>query len=258
MPSPFPGMNPYLEHPDIWPDFHLLCIAAIRNAIARLVSPNYIVRAEKSIYMKDDENVILALGRPDVSVATKSNLPPQSSGALAVAEAPAQYRIPKLQKRKSAFIEIRTGQGERVVTVIELLSPSNKTGRDGYAKKRRQALAGAANFVELDLLRGGPRMPIAHLQPCAYYALVSRPSDRPTVDVWAVGLRQPLPAIPIPLDPGVPEPILDLQTIVNRVYDDAVYDSSIYESEPVPALSPEDGEWAKGLVASMMPVAGNA
>jgi hypothetical protein len=145
------------------------------------------------------------------------------------------------------FLEIRDRTDRQVVAVVELLSPANKYAgpdRDQYWAKAQRVLMTPTHFVEIDLLRGGPRMPWAEMPPCDYYAFVSRYESRPRVDFWPVRLRDSLPPIPVPLRPGDPEPMLDLQTLVHRVYDSAGYELFIYDGDPEPRLSPEDAAWA--------------
>jgi hypothetical protein len=160
-----------------------------------------------------------------------------------------------LRRRKSGYLEIHDLRSREIVTVIELLSPSNKYAgddRESYLTKRRQLLAGQVNYVELDFLRGGPRLPLVDLPPCDYYAVVSRPADRPEADIWPVTLREPLPTIPIPLRPREPDATVDLQAVLHAVYDSAGYAPRIYEWEPEPKLSPEDAAWAQGILATAM------
>jgi hypothetical protein len=139
-----------------------------------------------------------------------------------------------------------------LVTVIELLSPTNKYSspdREQYLGKRGRLLASSTHLVEIDLLRGGPRMPFAAPPPqCTYYVLVSRMEKRPQADFWPVHLRDPLPIIPIPLREGDTDAQLDLQAALHHVYDAARYENYIYDSTPQPPLSSEDQAWAKALL----------
>jgi hypothetical protein len=142
-----------------------------------------------------------------------------------------------------------------VVTTIELLSPSNKApgpDRNAYRAKVRRVLASRANLVEIDLLRGGPRMPWGNLPACDYYAVVSRAETRPDADVWPVHLREPLPRVPVPFRPVEPGATIDLQALLHRAYDSAGYGYYIYHGEPEPPLAPADAAW----VAQFLPAAG--
>ena len=137
------------------------------------------------------------------------------------------------------------------MTVVEVLSPSNKApgpDREQYLAKRGQTLASPAHFVEIDLLRGERPMPMIDAPPCAYCILVSRAEERPTAGVWPLGLREPLPQIPIPLRAGEADISLDLQKLLHRVYDAAGYEKYIYEESPDPPLAQPDAAWAEQLL----------
>ena len=181
MPSPFPGMNPWLEQDALWHDFHQRILTAMSDAIADEVSPRYYVALEEHVYIHEPpEPVARFLGRPDLAiVATRE---PRSGASTAVLEAPVYTVLPEpMDVVRESFIEIRDTENEYLVTVLELLSPFNKQvgyERDAYIAKRRQYLHCDVNFIEIDLLRGGPRMPIEELSPCDYYVLVKRASER--------------------------------------------------------------------------------
>jgi hypothetical protein len=142
---------------------------------------------------------------------------------------------------------------KKVVTVIELLSPSNKYAgddRESYLAKRRELFATVVNLVELDFLRGGPRMPLKNLPTCDYYVMVSRPDDRPEADICALTLRDKLPTLPIPLRDGESELLVDLQAVLNHTYDGGRYGKRIYRFAPEPKLAPTDAEWAAAILAA--------
>jgi hypothetical protein len=138
-----------------------------------------------------------------------------------------------------------------VVTIVEVLSPTNKRpggdGRDAYLQKREEVLLSPAHLVELDLLRGGERLPaLKPLPPGDYYAFVSRQRDRPMAAVYAWSLRSPLPAIPVPLAGDDRDVIPDLQSVFTDVYDRAGYDYTLdYERAVEPTLSEDDATWAR-------------
>lgn len=212
MPSPFPGMNPYLEQDSIRRDFHKSLIVGIREELARQVAPNYFVRIDETRYPR----------RPPL---------------------PESERIP--------FLEVMTVGESKLVTVIEMLRPSNKLlgpDRELFVKRRSMVLGSSAHYIEFDLLRGEPRMPLGASPPHDYSILLSRFERRPKIEFWANQLRDPLPTIPVPLLPGVAEATLDVKGVLDRVYDGAHYGSYIYRGQPEPALSPADAEWAKQFV----------
>ncbi len=257
MPSPFPGMNPYLENAAVWTDFHYRFIAAAADALADPLAPSYYVKIGEHLYFHEvpDE------GRERIGHADLSVHPTDFDGgrgaATAVLTEPVTVEVADdVDITRVAFLEIFDRAGHEVVAVLELLSPSNKYAgpdREQHLGKRRQVLGSRAHLVEIDLLRGGPRLPWAGMPACAYSVAVSRSHQRPSADFWPIRLRDPLPVIPIPLREGVPEPILDLQAILHRVYDRAGYRLYIYESEPEPRLSAADTAWADGILAATAP-----
>ncbi len=145
------------------------------------------------------------------------------------------------------FLEIRDRQGRELVSVLEMLSPSNKRGddRQQYLTKREGLLGGAAHLTELDLLRGGRPMPSANRPACHYSALISQAQDRPRAGFWSIGLRERLPEIPIPLRHPDGDARIDLQEILHRVYDAYGYEDFIYDTPAEPPLSPDDADRAQ-------------
>lgn len=254
MPSPFPGMNPYIERAEVWEDFHTHFMSFAVEILVPQVRPRYFVKIAENVYIHErsaDER--RPLGKPDLSVtpAAGPRPSPVASAAGPGSAAPAAVLIPEgIEETRVPFLEIRDRTDRQVITVVELLSPANKYAgpdRDQYRAKARRVLATPTHFVEIDLLRGGPRMPWGDMPACDYYAAVSRAVDRPRADFWPVRLRDPLPRIPVPLRPGEPEPTLDLQALLHRVYDSAGYELFIYDGDPEPRLPPDDAAWAAAL-----------
>lgn len=254
MPSPFPGMNPYLEQDDAWHDFHQQFIPLVGQMIVPQVRPSYIVKVEEHVFIHERSAAEREfLGRPDVSI-TRGDVPLPSRPGSQVLEAPVHGRIPvAIDVERLSFVEIRDRRDRQLVTVLELLSPSNKrhgADREQYVAKRRQLLASSAHFVEIDLLRGGPRMPIEDLPDCDYCIMVSRVEKRPEVGIWPVRLRERLPIIPIPLRTPDADARLDLQEALHRLYDAAGYEDYIYTGAPQPPLHPDDAAWARQFLPS--------
>jgi hypothetical protein len=136
--------------------------------------------------------------------------------------------------------------------VIEILSPSNKqpgSDREQYLGKRRQIFHSEVHFVEIDLLRGGPRMPVRDLPECDYCVLVSRSEERPDLGLWPIHLRNPLPEVLIPLSNPGESVQLDLQAAIQSAFNAAGYAGYIYEGTPDPPLSDEDAAWANDVLA---------
>lgn len=223
MPSPFPGMNPYLEQEDAWHDFHERFSPACSDVLLPQISPKYIITFGKRVFIHD--------------VPESERLP---GGPL-------------VDRERQSFVQILDRETRRVVTVIELLSPSNKyagADRDQHVAKRQQLFHSRVHLVEIDLLRGGPRLPVEGLPPCDYYVMVSRTEDRPRGALWPIALRDRLPVVPIPLAEEAPPAQLDLQPLLDRIYDAAGYRDYIYQGAPQPALSTEDAEWARQVLVS--------
>jgi hypothetical protein len=241
-------MNPYLEQEDAWHDFHESFMPLAREILSAQVLPRYFVKIDEHLFIHEpEEESRRFLGRGDVTVAPASTAGGPSS-ATGVLEAPVHVWLPAPDVERLSYLEIRDRHNRQLITVLELLSPSNKRpgrDRDQYIDKRDQLLVGSANLVEIDLLRGGPRMPMNDLPECDYYALVSRAEERPRAGIWPLRLRDRLPTIPVPLRQGEPDARLDLQAVLHRIYDAAGYAVYIYAGEPEPPLTPEDAAWAQ-------------
>lgn len=251
MPSPFPGMNPYLERAAVWPDFHAGYIQKLRAQIAPQVPARYFVRVQEHLYFHElPEPSARLVGYADVGVSDRQPGGGASTGAAVIAAPATVELVVQVEERRTHAVEVIDRDGGRVVTVIEVLSPANKYAgpdRDQYVAKRLELLRAGVNYIEIDLLRGGPRV-IPHPPPCDYYAMVARTPELPRAGVWPVRLRERLPAVPVPLRPGDPEPILDLQEALHSQYDEGLYARFIYLGDPEPQLSPEDAAWAAGFV----------
>jgi hypothetical protein len=245
MPSPFPGMNPFLEQDDTWEDFHASFISRAQEVLNQSAGVQYSVRVRVQRYRHE---------------LTANVTHPIERGAAE----PVRLSLPAVDVERHSSLEIIDRRARRVVTVLELLSPSNKArgaDRNDYLGKRSQVLARQVHLVEIDLCRGGERPRPPDLPPCDYYALVSRSEDRPDLDMWPISLRDPLPTIPVPLSPlslrdplpTIPVPLsppdpdvhLDLQALLHRVYDAADYGKYIYGETPQPPLTPADDAWAQ-------------
>lgn len=251
MPSPFPGMNPYLEQEDVWHDFHERFCPACADWLMPQIRPKYVARIDESVYLHElPAGERRPIGRPDVTIAhARRN---ELATGVAVVEAPAVGWLPvAVDEERLSYLEIRDRATRRVVTAIELLSPSNKaTGpnREQYLLKRRRLLLSDAHLVEIDLLRGGLRPPIEALPPCDYVVMVSRAEARPQVELWPLRLTDPLPMLPIPLLAGDADARLDLKALLDRIHDAAGYEDDIYQGVPVPPLSAEQNVWAQPFI----------
>ena len=255
MANPFPGMNPYLESPDFWPEVHNRLIVAIADALVPQLVPKYRVAIEKRIYEIKGEQSLL-VGIPDVSI--QRNPTPRNSITSNVAVAtrttePLKIRLAMSEEVKEGYLEVIDMGTKEVVTVIEVLSPANKRpgkGREMYEEKRDKIFGSRTNFVEIDLLRGWEPLPVLDNDIAAHYRiLVSRSNQRPGADLYLFNLPDVIPGFPLPLRAGDVEPIVDLQALLNTVYDRAGYDFTLnYMAELVPPLSETDAAWADSLL----------
>ena len=198
-------MDPYIEASGLWGDFHLELISEIKHALAEAAPERYLVRAGERSYEEE---------------------------------------------HREAFVEIyEATPDQRLVTCIEVLSPSNKRphtpGWDLYLRKRQSLLLGDANLVEIDLLRGGSRMPMLDPWPDSpYTVLVARVKKFHLCQVWPVCFQTPSPSVPIPLAKPDPDILLDLQPMIDAIYRRSRYERSINYSKPLsPPLEPAEARW---------------
>lgn len=254
----FPGMDPYLEHPNRWPEVHYGLIAELQESLNRRITPRYRAAVEKRVYTD-----LLTVIIPDTTVFERglnisrrpilvSDPVVSDPGTTMVLSQPERVILPVAEEVTERFLEIREVASGRVVTLMELLSPKNKRsgeGRSQYLKKRQQILSSRSHFVEIDLLRGGEPMPLGCGGDAAdYQILVSRVEERPLADRYGFGLRDPMPVFLLPLDPDEAEPAIDLKPLLERVYGKAALELEIdYGSQPVPELGAEEWEWMQLL-----------
>jgi hypothetical protein len=255
MPSPFPGMDPYLESPAFWPDFHERFITYWCDELAEHLPEAYEARIGERVYLLEPSAEKGKLMGPDVSI-THGNGPSSGGSAptgLATLE-PVTIPLTILDETSEAYIEILHRPDRTLVAVLELLSPSNKIeqGRTLYLAKRNALIQQAVHLVELDLLLGGQRLPFDEPLPAGdYYALVSRSDRRPDCDVYAWTIRQPLPPIPIPLKPPDPDIVLELGVVFATAYERGRYRRSIDYDAPAPiSLGDETQRWLSEQVGA--------
>jgi hypothetical protein len=267
MTSPFPGMDPYVEQAHLWADFHDDLIGEIKRFLATVLPSRYVVRTDERSYvvLAEQEGKEEHLFIPDLGVTctghSPGGAPPEIRTAAAdrtSQNAPVQMLALIEERYRENFIEIREVEpDERLVTCIEVLSPSNKRrgseGQELYLRKRQALLLGAANLVEIDLLRKGQRMPMVTPWPDSpYYILVCRRKRAPYCTVWPASFQERLPVVPVPLDNPDPDISLDLQPMVDSIYARGRYHKSIDYSAPLtPPLSPAQDAWLKARLAAL-------
>lgn len=258
MPMPFPGMDPYLEHPTLWTGVHSGLINAIRGQIAPALRPRYVVSIEERV-------VIDALPQqrvPDLWIQkTASIAAPKAPSANVVMEEPLVMELSSDPIREP-YIEILDRYHDlQVVTVLELLSPLNKAagpGRDQYLKKRSETLNSSTHWVEIDLLRDGSRAcdftaaQLSALGAFDYLLTINRSqglqhaASRTRFEFIRRCLREPLPTFGLPLVPPDADVALDLQSALDRVYEEGSYMLRIAYDQPcLPTLASEDQEWVR-------------
>ncbi len=251
MASPFPGMDPYIEDPEIWSDFHGRLPEHISGDLNQVVQPRYVARMVPCVTYDLVEIEEHRSVRPDVAVWQTRTLGEHPGGATAaIAPAPAQSLIPMEIPLRLYVVEVREVSTLRLVTAIEILSPVNKrpgheAHRD-YERKRRHLMRSGTHFIEIDLLRGGDRWALGRPVPSAPYRVVlSRFEDRPRAEVWPIQLQDPLPVLPVPLLEPDPDAPLNLAAIVKAVYERGGYASLIDYSQPPPPppLPDADAAW---------------
>ncbi|MTJ49815.1 DUF4058 family protein [Dolichospermum sp. UHCC 0259] len=254
MSSPFPGMNPYLENPDLWSEVHHRLITAIADNIESHLSETYRVAIEKRTYRLDTEDSLL-IGIPDVAILSVKQEQKSNVSKTAIATLPTETEnkaitvtLPLPLEIKEGYLEIREISTGKVITVIEILSPTNKKtkeGRRSYLDKREKILQSDTNLVEIDLIRTGEKMPIVtRVYDTDYRILTVRSCRFPSAQLFAFSVKETIPIFPIPLQKGEEEIELNLQHLLLGIYERARFDLTLdYNIPPVPDLLAEDREW---------------
>ena len=263
MATPFPGMDPYLERPSLWHGLHNRLIAGIADLLGPLLRPRYFVAVEERSYLENPSSLDFQTV-PDVGV-----LGPYSPRPVAVLEWPASRSDPQIielpmpEQIRETYLSIQEvgssnlatemwlnedDDGLKVVTILEILSPWNKSSREGraqYTRKREEVINSYTNLVEIDLLRAGQRfVPPRNNNNYHYSILVSPAPMRPRAHFYPFTIAQPIPTFHLPLQQDDDWPVLDLNTILHDLYDRAGYDLRInYRTEPVPPLAEDDATW---------------
>jgi hypothetical protein len=271
MPSPFPGMDPYLESPDWFPGLHDALITFLVGALKRRLPEPYYAKSTQRVWLEYSHKSI----EPDVDVLHSglgSSRWRGARGGIAVAEPidldePVVISVETIEHDpyEEPFVEIRRrdGSDDRLVAGIEVVSPANKTpgnpGRESYMAKQREMLAGATHLIEIDLLQGGahatavPRELFVEKAGLFDYHVCVHRFDRPhDFFIYPIRLEQRLPGIAIPLMPGDPDVPLALQAVFDRAYDEGPFDRVVrYGEAPIiPALRPEQLAWVKARLQS--------
>lgn len=249
MPCPFPGLDPFIEGQS-WQDFHSRFMAVLGDQLVPQVKPRYIVKLQHDIYLLGGDELEDEVFVPDLHVKESGRVSARDAQPAAATITPVTLHLPLPKERRQSSLRIIDREEREVVTVIEVLSPTNKSDRRGrrqYLKKRERLLTGVINLVELDLLRGGRRLPtIERLAEHDYFAFVAEGMRVPSVDVYGWNLRDRLPVIPVPLAEDDAPAALDLQSAFADAYDRGGYDYALdYDAEIMPPLGGTDAAWVR-------------
>jgi hypothetical protein len=253
-------MDPWLEAPGVFPDVHDTLISLLREAINSVLPEPYLARSRTRIFVERPRP-----REPDVSVSSMKRTT-KPKGGTATRERVSLHRMTPVHTStmlgdyEQPYLDILTSRGERLVTSIEVLSPINKragsTGRKSYLVKQKRTLNAGVSLVEIDLLRGGQHTTAVLPEPLHavvpdfdYHIAVSGAVIDPTQYPAAFRLRDRLPIVEIPLDPGTEPIAIELQPLLDRCYDSGNYRrSQLYEQMPIPALTDEQSKWAQAVL----------
>lgn len=258
--SPFPGMDPFLEQD--WLDVHAALVTYIRDQIQDQLPEDLCARMESRVLVEDSADDEPRNGHPDVRVVET----PDRASAAAVLDPPQSGMIePDMflieargEPATQRYIEIIDSQTQsRVVTIIELISPSNKLpgpGQKLYLAKREECLLADVNVVEIDLTRGGNRLSIlpglGQIFPLPTYVGCVRRATRPEeIAVYVMPLAQPLKQMRIPLRATDEDVVLDLQPLVAQAYDRGRYGNLDYTRRLNPPLDKEEAAFVERVLA---------
>ncbi len=241
-------MDPYLEGSSIWPDVHNRLIASLADSLGPVLAPRYYVRLEERTYVQKPGGLEF-FGRPDINILRDDDGRRYATGG------PMRVKIPMPDVVRETYLRVFSAEPAELITVLEVLSPSNKQrgkGRRTYLRRRLEICDSLTHLVEIDLQRAGERMPIEGREVSSdYRILVSRGDRRPNADLYAFGVRDPIPKFPLPLQRGDKEPEVDLGAILHALYERAAYHKSLdYRVEPVPPVSVDDSGWMHELLRS--------
>jgi hypothetical protein len=256
MPSPFPGMDPWLEGDQVFPNLYERLIISVQDALNAALPPGYVATSKNRVWVDPELR-----REPDVALFGRERHPNGNGGvglALAGLTAIAQELTPDTVEE--SHLEIRSAKGKRLVTAFEVISLTNKRagekGRKSYQDKQEEYGLSDVNLVEIDLLRRGPHVsatPLSMLRQKLgdfdYHVSVAMPGKRPSHLAAGIKLTDRLPAIGIPLDSGAAPITIDLQPMIEAAYDRGRYTELFSYREPCdPPLTPEQQAWAEGIL----------
>ena len=257
MPSPFPGMDPWLEDPAVFPDLHESLIYLLKAGINAVLPVGYVATSKNRVYVDEDR-----LREPDVALFSPNN--GHSGGVATLSGMIAIGQQRSFDPVEEPFLEILSAGGKRLVTAVEIISPTNKKagdkGRKSYHDKQEEYLDAGVNLVEIDLLRQGPHVsavPLSRIrrkvkEPFDYHVsvVVIGSPNRYFAAPFKLGDR--LPAFGIPLDAHAAPITIDLQPLFDRAYDTGRYPDLVdYRGPCDPPLTPEQRTWAEAILRDL-------
>ncbi len=215
MPSPFPGMDPYLESAEIFPDVHISMVVRIQSLLNRMMRPMYVARIKVRTYAESEN--------------------------------------PENDPIEEAYLTIRHCPSKSLIAVLEVVTPFNKIedspGQASCLTNRDEAISSSLHWIEIDLLRSGKRFDPPSPNQCDYRVVVARKGQIANAVCWPISLRESLPVIGIPLTDNDADAPIDLAAVFDEVYDSGSYDLSVeYDKPPDPPLDPDDAKWANKLL----------
>ena len=236
----FPGMNPYLEHPDLWPKIHPLLVSALAVLLQKKVAAGYVVTLASHTYR--------ASGEPNLIVDETSSSPEGSRSR----QQPVTIYVPMTQVVHESYIEIRHGTTNAVVTVVDILTPRRKRDRcvrRSYEQNCEKIFSSSTHFLEIDLLRGWEPIFAYGTGGADYRVLVSRSDQRPRAALYAWQVNEAIPPITVPLA-GSETTLIDLKESLVEVQQQLPLELLDYSRPPLPPLEPQSATWLETLLGS--------
>jgi hypothetical protein len=254
--SPFPGMDPYLEFR--WPSAHVLLMSAITIALNQSLPAGLEARPEEEVRVESLAGEVVRSYRADIAIGRGSSFTVTKSGSAStdVAE-PIQipYQHAPFILRDVRIVD--TGDNDRIVTAIEVLSPWNKRSEKlnlKYIRKLHEFEAVDVNWVEIDLIRSSRKRLIVTWNDVpaenrADYLVTTYRAQSEKIIAYPIHLPDRLPVIFIPLREADEDVQLDLQGVLDNIYSVGSFRSIDYRKPLVPPLKGNNAEWAAGLIA---------
>lgn len=246
-------MNPWLEG-YLWPDVHNRLAIVIAELLAPYIAPKYVARIDITMYVDNDPESEIGITYPDVEVLRQNNIlrePAVAYGNRITTEPTiiTPFMLPITVKTLS--VEVRDVEHNKLVTAIEILSPVNKRKPNliDYREKVDELHKNGVHVIEIDLLRRGTR-PFPHKKSDKHYQMMLLRAKTNKAAVWAVGIQDELPVLPVPLLPPDPDVVLDLGQALDIIFERSLYHLSIdYKKEAAPpTFSEQDLAWIDTVV----------